>query len=266
MSQTRALPLVPIQNPESVGDLQRVAAVPSGFPHTSAPSSKNPDRQDSRLIGIQNLLDPLECKGDSSKHTSPSLSKVDKGPLVSVSFDAHTLYATRSSPYRQQSQDAFYPQAHDCEHTRGVNPQRPQPASRGDSPSAQYSYCNRDSQTEPVISTPVASAGQPQYFPPSWSADPSSAMPQLSPGTKAFEWPISNTAAQFQYQMMVLETEQGSIQIPIDVQAASKVQDEKRKRNATVSHRFRQREKEKEREISEKIANLEAEVRETEEE
>ncbi len=91
-------------------------------------------------------------------------------------------------------------------------------------------------------------------------------MPQMPLGAKAFEVPTSNTAAQSQYQMMALETEQGPIHVPINVQAASKVADEHRKRNATASHRFRQRRKEKEREISEKIAKLEAQVRETAEE
>ncbi len=89
-------------------------------------------------------------------------------------------------------------------------------------------------------------------------------MPQIPLGAKAFEVPTSKTAAQSQYQMMALETEH--IQVPINVQAASKVADEHRKRNATASHRFRQRRKEKERETSEKIAKLEAQVRETAEE
>lgn len=85
-------------------------------------------------------------------------------------------------------------------------------------------------------------------------------MPQMPLGSKAFEVPTSSTAAQSQYQMMLLETEQGPIQVPIDVQAASKVADEKRKRNA---NRFRQRRKERERETAEKIPKLEAQVRET---
>jgi len=68
-------------------------------------------------------------------------------------------------------------------------------------------------------------------------------MPQMPLNAKNFEVLTSSTAAQSQYQMMLLETEQGPIQIPIDVQAASKVADQKRVRNANASYCFRQRRK-----------------------
>ena len=83
---------------------------------------------------------------------------------------------------------------------------------------------------------------------------------------RAFEVPQSSTAAQSQYQMMVLETGRGPIQVPLNVHAASKAANEKRQRNATASHRSRQRHKEKERENSKNVAKLEAQVRKAEEE
>ena len=95
---------------------------------------------------------------------------------------------------------------------------------------------------------------------------PTSMMPQLAFNTEAFDAPTSEISGQSQYQMMVLETEQGLVRVPLDVQAASRVADEKRKRNATASHRFRQRRKEKEQETSNQISNLEAQAREITEE
>lgn len=220
-------------------------------------------------IGSQKLLNPVECEGGfnaSSAPGSPSLSKVNTGLLVSSISDAHSLSLARSSPYRQVSQDAPYSQAQDCERTRGVNPEPPQPASQGDSPSTQYSSYSRISQTESVIAPPVVSTGQPQYFSSNSSSGPSSTMPQMPWGTKVFEMPTSSTAAQSQYQMMVLDTVQGPIQVPFEIQATSKVQDLKREQNATASHRFRRRRKEKERETSGKIAGLEAQLSEAIEE
>ena len=76
---------------------------------------------------------------------------------------------------------------------------------------------------------------------------------------KGFNVPILEAG---QSQTMIIGLEQGPIQVPIDVQAASKVTDERRKRNATASHNVRQRRKKEEREISDKIADLEAQVQE----
>ncbi|KAL8832500.1 MAG: hypothetical protein Q9191_000227 [Dirinaria sp. TL-2023a] len=91
-------------------------------------------------------------------------------------------------------------------------------------------------------------------------------MPQLALNMEAFDAPTSEIEGQSQCQMMVFETEQGPVRVPLDVQAASKVADEKRKRNATAFCRFRQRRKEKEQETSNKISNLEAQLREMTEE
>ncbi len=261
MLQARTLPPVPLPNPASPGDLERVAAAPNDYSQTFAVSSKQPDQQDSHSIGIQKFLNPIECEcrsNASSAPSSPRFSKANIGLLVSSRSDAYSLSLARSSPYRQVSQDAPCSQAQSCERTRGVNPEPPQPASQGDSPSTQYSAYSRISRIESVIAPPVVSTSQPQYFSSNPSPGPTPTMPQMPPGTKAFEMPASSAAAQSQYRMMVLETAQGPIQVPVDMQAASKVQDEKRKRNATASHRFRQRRKEKERETSGNIAELEA--------
>ncbi|KAJ9644044.1 hypothetical protein H2199_003912 [Coniosporium tulheliwenetii] len=81
---------------------------------------------------------------------------------------------------------------------------------------------------------------------------------------RPFGVPISSTG-QTSYQILTLETGQGSVQIPVDVSAASKQADEKRKRNAGASARFRQRRKEKEREANTTIGRLEQQVREANE-
>ncbi|EON62483.1 hypothetical protein W97_01705 [Coniosporium apollinis CBS 100218] len=81
---------------------------------------------------------------------------------------------------------------------------------------------------------------------------------------RPFGVPISSTG-QTSYQILTLETGQGSVQIPVDVSAASKQADEKRKRNAGASARFRQRRKEKEREANTTIGRLEQQAREANE-
>jgi len=123
--------------------------------------------------------------------------------------------------------------------------------------------------SSPCLALPqLASTGEPQsnFSTPFTSTGPTSTMPQLVFNKEAFDAPTLEISGQSQYQMMILETEQGPIQVPLDVQAASKVADAKRKRNATTSHRFRQRRKEKEQETSNHISKLEAQVREMTEE
>ena len=265
----RTLYPMPISAPASRDDLQRVPAAPNGHPRTLVPSSKQLDQRESHLFGIQNLLNPVEGEhrsNESSAIGSPSLSELRTGLLVASRSHGHDLPSARSSPYRQVSQEDSYSQAQNREHPRAINHEPPQPASQRDTPSTQYSSYSHFSQTESAIAPPAVSTGQPQYFPSNPSSGPSSAIMQMLPSANAFEVPISSTAAQSQYQMMVLETEQGPIQIPVDMQVASKVQDEKRKRNATASHRFRQRRKEKEETIKNITKLLEAQVRETEKE
>ena len=107
---------------------------------------------------------------------------------------------------------------------------------------------------------------QSHFSTPFTSTGPTFTMPQLALNMEAFDAPKSEIWGQSQCQMMILKTEQGPVWVPLDVQAASKVADEKRKRNATASYRFRQRRKEKEQETSNKISNLEAQLREMTEE
>ncbi len=128
------------------------------------------------------------------------------------------------------------------------------PASRNSSPSSALPQLASTGEPQSYFSTPFTSTG------------PTSTMPLLAFNKEAFDAPTSEILGQSQYQMTILETEQGPIQVPLNVQAASKVADEKRKRNATASHRFRQRRKEKEQETSNNISNLEAQVREMTEE
>jgi len=127
-------------------------------------------------------------------------------------------------------------------------------ASRNSSPHSAPSQLTSASKPQSHSLTPFTSTG------------PTSTMSQLAFNKEAFDAPASEILGQSQYQMIVFETEQVSIQVPSDIQAASKVVDQKRKRNATASHRFRQRRKEKEQETSDIISKLEAQVREMNEE
>ena len=229
---------MPISTPAPRDDLQRVPAAPNGHPRTLVPYSKQPDQRESHLLDIQHLLNPVEGENrpnESSSVGSPSLSELSTGLLVPSRSHVHSLPSARSSPYRQVNQGASYSRA---QNPRAVNPEPPQSASRRDNPSTQYSS-NSQGQLSHHPQYPPVSLSNP-------SPGPSSTLPQMPPGTEVFKLPTSSTAAQSQYQTMMLETAQGPIQIPVDLQAASKVQDEKRKRNATASHRFRQRRKKKE--------------------
>ena len=266
--KARTLCPLPISNP-SRGDHQQVPAAPNGHPRAFVPSSKQPDQRESCSLGIQSLLNPVEGENRSNESSavgSPSLSELSTGLLVPSRSHVHSLPSARSSPYCQVNQEASYSQAQNHEHLRAVNPEPPQPASQRDSPSTQYSSYSQFSQTESAIAPHAVSTGQPQYFASNPSSGPSSTMVQMLPSARAFEVPTSSTAAQSQYQVVVLETERGPVQVPVDVHTASKDADGKRRRNATASHRFRQRRKEKEQETSENIAKLEAQVRETEKE
>ncbi len=269
MLQARTLPPVPFPNSASPDDLQRVGPAPNDYSQTFAASSRQPHRKASCSIGIQKLLNPVGCERRSNPSRGlslPLLSTVNTGPLISSKSDTHSLSLPGPSSYRRVSQDTPYSPAQNCERTRGINPEAPQPASQGESPSTQYSSYSRISETGSVIAPPVVSTGQPQYYSSNPSSGPASTLPQMPPGTEAFEMPTSSATAQSQYRMMVLETAHGPIQVPVDLQAASRVQGEKRKRNATASHRFRQRRKERDRETSEKIAKLESQLRDAVEE
>ena len=267
--KARTLHPMPISTTASRDDLQRVPAAPNGHRRAFIPAPKQPDQRESCSLGIQSLLNPAESENRSNESRavgSPSLSELSTGLVVPSISHVHSLPSARSSAYRQVNQEASYSQAQNHEHPRAVNPEPPQPASQRDSPSTQYSSYSQFSQTESAIVPPTVSTGQPQYFSSKPSSRSSSTMEQMLSSAKAFEVPTSSTAAQSQYQVMVLETERGYFQVPVDVQTASKDADGKRRRNATASHRFRQRRKEKELETSENIAKLEAQVQETEKE
>lgn len=62
--------------------------------------------------------------------------------------------------------------------------------------------------------------------------------------------------------MMTYNTAQGPLPILVDVQSASKANNAKRHRNAVASQSFRQRRKDREKEAADKLAELEAQVRE----
>ena len=258
-----SLPSVTVSTPASRDEPQQVSAAPKDRQLSS--SSQKSDQQDSRPINIPNLLNPEKC-GDrlnaSGALSSLSLPRIKMDLLVSSRPNTHNLCLAKPSSYPQISQETPYPQVQKCKRPRDVNLKPRQPASQGDSQNTQYSSYNRVNQTEST--PPMLFTAQPQYFPSSSSASPSPTIPQMPPGTKAFEVSTSSTAKQIQYQIM-LETEKGPIQVPIDMQMASKVQDEKRRRNATNSHRFRQRQKEKEQETYNTTAKLETQIREMEE-
>lgn len=253
-SQAQTLPPVPFPNSALPDDLQRVGAAPNDDSQTFAASSRQPYRQDWRSIGIHELLNPAEDKPRSN--ASHDLSLPSRSNACSLSL-------ARPSPYRPVGQDTPYPQAQSRESTSGINPEAPQLASQGDSPSTQYPSNSRISQTDSVIATPVMSTGQPQYYSSSPSSDPTSTLPQMPLGTKSFEMPTTSTAAQIQYRMMVPEKARAPLQVSMDVQVASKVQDEKRKRNATASVRSRQRRREQD---TKTIADLKAQLRDAVEE
>ncbi|PNS21843.1 Regulatory protein cys-3 [Sphaceloma murrayae] len=74
--------------------------------------------------------------------------------------------------------------------------------------------------------------------------------------------PVSTSGGQATYQLMTVQTANGTVQVPVDVQAASRLADEKRRRNAGASARFRERRKKKEMEASQTIRKLETQVKE----
>ncbi len=218
-----------------------MAGAPNDYSQTLAASSRPPDQPDSSSISIQELLNPVKCEGRSNARNAPGSSRLSK----EEGSDAHGLSRERSSLTGQVCQYVPDSQAQNRARTRGVNPEPPQPAPKGDSPTTQYSAHRRISQTKSVIAPPVVSTSQPQSFFFNFPSGPTSTTPQTRPGTNASEMPASSAAAQNQHQMIVVETAQVSDQVPVEVQAAWKPQVENRRRAATASHRYRQRRKQK---------------------
>lgn len=141
MLQARTLPPVPFPNSASPDDLQRVGPAPNDHSQTFAASLRQPHRKASCSIGIQRLLNPVGCERRSNPSRGlslPLLSTVNTGPLISSKSDTHSLSLPGPSSYRRVSQDTPYSPAQNCERTRGINPEAPQPASQGESPSTQY--------------------------------------------------------------------------------------------------------------------------------
>ena len=143
------------------------------------------------------------------------------------------------------------------------------PSARASS-SPSYSSYGASGQQSPAISyipssgpTPPGSSG----LAPSPSTGSLGPVPPVMPFDleQSSGIPVVSTG-QSSYQLMAIPTGKGPVQIPVEMQAASRVADEKRKRNAGASARFRARRKEKEREASTKIAILESQLRDAEEE
>ena len=267
--KARTLHPMSISTTASRDNLQQVSTAPKDYPLAFVPSSKQSDQRELRSFGIQSLLNPVEGENRSNESIavgSLTLSELSTGLSVPSRSHVHSLTSARSSSYRQMNQEASYSQAQSREHSRAVNPEPLQPASRKNSPRTQYSSYSHFSQTESPIAPLAVSTDQPQYFSSNPSSGSSSTMLQMLPSAKAFEVLTSSTTAQSQYQVMVRETKRGLIEVPVDVHTASKNADRKRRRNATASHRFRQRRKEKEQEILKNIVRLEAQVRDTEKE
>ncbi|PSK50462.1 Regulatory protein cys-3 [Elsinoe australis] len=135
------------------------------------------------------------------------------------------------------------------------------------SPSGSYSSYGRDEQTSPKAHDP---AGGMQA--------PSSGMEHMSlsrsPNMGAGQSPtfqqeqsysagmlVTGLGGQSTYQLMTVQTANGTVQVPVDIQAASRLADEKRRRNAGASARFRERRKKKEMEASSTIRKLETQVK-----
>ncbi|KAF1990494.1 hypothetical protein K402DRAFT_230229 [Aulographum hederae CBS 113979] len=134
------------------------------------------------------------------------------------------------------------------------------------SPATSYSSYSATGQTSPgnpyhsLVGTPqhhssvLAPMGAPQ----------GSTLHQASDTERLYGIPVGSTG-QASYQMLTIQTGEGSRTLPVEVQAASKVADEKRKRNAGASARFRQRRKEKEKEAGNKIQILERQLQDAQE-
>lgn len=136
--------------------------------------------------------------------------------------------------------------------------------SESTSPKSSYSGYSQAEQASPAH---YGSSLMPALSAP-YTATSSTSAPGLDSGTPIkserhghMGIPISSTGGQNVYQMMTLETSEGTVQLPVDVQAASRVADEKRRRNAGASARFRQRRKEKEKEASTAISRLEQQLK-----
>ena len=131
------------------------------------------------------------------------------------------------------------------------------PPARSDSPSTSHTSQSRSEQTSPAYRY--------RTVPPRQHED----MSRMRGMQGASEIAIEGHGGAETYQsgqpayQMTLETDQGPMVVPVelDLQQASKVADEKRKRNAGASVRFRARRKEKEKESSQKISDLQQELR-----
>jgi len=136
MLQARTLPPVPFPHSASPDDLQRVGPAPNDYSQTFAAFSRQPHRKASCSIGIQKLLNPVGCQRRSNPSRGLSLSLLstgNAGPLISSKSDTHSLSLAGPSSYRPVSQDTPYSPAQNCERTRGINPEAPQPASQAGS-------------------------------------------------------------------------------------------------------------------------------------
>ena len=102
--QTRSLPSVPVPTPALRDVPQRVPDAPKD--RQLSPSSKESDQQDSRAIGIPDLLNPAICKGRLNARSGPgslSLPRINMDLPISSRPDTRSLCLVRSSSPRKES-------------------------------------------------------------------------------------------------------------------------------------------------------------------
>ena len=245
---------------EQLDSLARPASVELTSRPTNDVSLQNTRLPNRTTDAGQTFPLPQVHVNDGSGSDPLGLSKPTIGVPVLSKPPAPALPLVRLSTSRLLSQEAPSSQAQNFQCPGGIKPAPLQPASQSNSPGTQY-FCTQVTCAEPCIAPHTASTPQyrpfaPTPFPPS---DPVWTMSQMAFGASASEVPTSSTTAQSQWH---LRTEQGPIEVPIDLQAGSKFADENRSRYAAASSRFRRRQKEKDN----KIASLEAKVREMAEE
>lgn len=228
--QARRLPPIPISNPQDA--FQRALTPPNSSAGPSPTARNHPEQRNPQPIGVRNLLNPADDNNqpymELLDHTTGPLHSIESATLDLRTSLLHSVKTEIESENRLSSQTPLYRQT-----------------GRADHP----------------VAHPVTPTNQSRRY-------STNALSQSGSGATMLRvvGPLPSSPTPKPYQIMTLETDKGPIQVSVDVQAASKAADEKRRRNTSASHRFRQRRREKEAEVAEKIANLEAQVRDGAEE
>ncbi|KAI4160173.1 MAG: hypothetical protein LQ342_005962 [Letrouitia transgressa] len=228
--QARRLPPIPISNPQDV--FQRALTPPSSSAGPSPTAQNHPEQRNPQPIGVRNLLNPVDENNqpyvELVDHTTGLLSSIEPATPDLRTNPRHNVKRENESGNRVPSQTLLYRQI---------------------------------SRAERPVAHPLTPTNQARRY----SAN---ALSRSSSGPTMLRivGPLPSSPTPKPCDIMTLETDKGPIQVSVDVQAASKAADEKRRRNTSASHRFRQRRREKEAEVAEKIANLEAQVRDGAEE